>query len=120
MEKCICDTCLYNKNCQRLILKHKNTTIGCTSYKNEADFVERSAYEQVKWERDVAMEQLKEAGIPFGGKADVVAVRHGKWKLHDNGDGTCDQCHFRQMHIWDYDNWQNYCGVCGAKMDGEK
>ena len=52
--------------------------------------------------------------------ADVAPVVHGKWKLHTNGDGTCDQCGFRQAHIWDYDNWQNYCGVCGAKMDGGK
>lgn len=50
--------------------------------------------------------------------ADVAPVVHGKWKLHDNGDGTCDQCGFRQKYIWDYDNWQNYCGVCGADMRG--
>lgn len=43
---------------------------------NDEDFVARGAYEQIKWERDVAMEQINEAGIPFGGKADVVeAVR---------------------------------------------
>jgi hypothetical protein len=52
--------------------------------------------------------------------ADVAPVVHGEWKLHDNGDGTCNQCHFRQKLIWDYDNWQNYCGVCGARMDGGK
>lgn len=42
--------------------------------------------------------------------------REGKWKLHDDGSGTCDQCNFRQKNVWDYDNWQNYCGCCGAKM----
>lgn len=28
--------------------------------------------EQIKWERDMAMQQLKEHGIPFGGVADDV------------------------------------------------
>lgn len=48
--------------------------------------------------------------------ADVREVIHGKWKLHDDGSGTCDQCNFRQKNVWDYDNYQNYCGHCGAKM----
>lgn len=30
--------------------------------------------EQIKWERDVAMAQLEEHGIPFGGKCDVAPV----------------------------------------------
>lgn len=48
--------------------------------------------------------------------ADIAIIKHGKWKLHKNGDGTCDQCRFTQLHIWDFDNYQKYCGVCGAKM----
>lgn len=39
-----------------------------------ADVVSRAAFAQVMWERDTAMEQLEEHGIPFGGKADVVEV----------------------------------------------
>ena len=39
-----------------------------------------------------------------------------KWKLHKNGDGTCSRCHFTQLNVWDYDNWQKYCGHCGAHM----
>lgn len=39
------------------------------------DAVSRGAHDQVRWERDIAMEQLKEHGIPFGGIApDVVKV----------------------------------------------
>ena len=48
--------------------------------------------------------------------ADVVEVRHGKWELHNDGSGTCSHCKTRQKHIWDFDNSQNYCGRCGAKM----
>lgn len=46
-------------------------------------------------------------------------VRHGRWRLNNDGSGTCSECHFTQKNVWDMDNWQNYCGVCGAKMDKE-
>lgn len=49
---------------------------------------------------------------------EAETVKHGRWILHDNGSGTCDQCRFTQKNVWDDDNQQNYCGVCGAKMDG--
>lgn len=32
------------------------------------DVVSRDLFEQIKWERDIAMEQLAEHGIPFGAK----------------------------------------------------
>lgn len=35
-----------------------------------ADVVSRAAFEQMRWERDIAMKQLEEHGIPFGGKAE--------------------------------------------------
>ena len=38
------------------------------------------------------------------------------WRLHKDGSGTCNKCHFTQKNVWDYDNWQRYCGVCGAEM----
>lgn len=48
---------------------------------------------------------------------DAVPVVHGRWIFHDDGAGTCNQCGIRQSAIWDYDNSQNFCGHCGAKMD---
>lgn len=42
--------------------------------------------------------------------------KQGKWKLNKDGSGTCDQCGRIQKDVWDYDNWQNYCGHCGAEM----
>lgn len=50
---------------------------------------------------------------------DAVEVVHGQWKFHKDGSGTCNRCGFTQKNVWDYDNWQNYCGHCGAKMDGK-
>lgn len=49
---------------------------------------------------------------------DAAPVKTGKWKLHINGSGTCDQCRTTQRAVWDYDNWQNFCGHCGAQMIG--
>lgn len=50
---------------------------------------------------------------------DVEEVKHGKWTMHKDGSGTCNQCGITQKNIWDCDNWQNYCGHCGTKMDLE-
>lgn len=38
------------------------------------DAVSRGVHEQVRWERDVAIEQLESYGISLGEKADVVKV----------------------------------------------
>lgn len=48
--------------------------------------------------------------------ADVAEVKHGEWKLHPDGSGTCSCCNRTQKFVWDYDNAQNFCGHCGAKM----
>ena len=50
---------------------------------------------------------------------DAVPVRYGKWKLNRDGSGTCNQCRCTQLNVWDYDNWQNFCGHCGADMRRE-
>ena len=52
--------------------------------------------------------------------ADVAEVKHSEWILHNDGSGTCKRCGFTQRNVCDYDNWQNFCGHCGAKMDGGK
>ena len=52
--------------------------------------------------------------------ADVAEVKHGEWRLRPDGSGTCNQCGRTQKAVWDYDNAQEYCGKCGAKMDGGK
>lgn len=50
--------------------------------------------------------------------ADVVEVKYGKWTLHSDGSGTCNLCGRTQKSVWDFDNVQNYCGKCGAIMNG--
>ena len=53
-------------------------------------------------------------------EAKYVKQREGKWKLYDGGFGTCSACNFTQASVWDFDNYQNYCGHCGAKMSLEE
>lgn len=84
----------------------------------------KGAVEQILWERDMAINQLSDCGIPFGGKADVQAVRHGKWRRKHVGNGwddwdaiTCSECSF---YIHKPDFVGNYCPNCGARMDGEQ
>jgi hypothetical protein len=50
---------------------------------------------------------------------DVMEVVHGRWKLHDNGNGTCSVCNYISVHVWDFDNSLSFCPHCGAKMDGD-
>lgn len=51
--------------------------------------------------------------------ADVRPVVRGKWKLNPDGSGTCSECHFTSIAVWDCDNWANFCQHCGADMRGE-
>jgi hypothetical protein len=50
--------------------------------------------------------------------ADYRKHSEGEWISHSDGSGTCNLCHTTQMHVWDMDNYQSYCGHCGAKMKG--
>lgn len=62
------------------------------------DAVSRGVYDQVRWERDTAIGQLEEHGIPFGGIApDVVKVVRCKDCKHStytegNVVALCDRC----------------------------
>lgn len=51
---------------------------------------------------------------------DVTIVAHATWTLNKTGSGTCSNCHFTQANVWDYDSYQQYCGVCGARMELEE
>lgn len=53
-----------------------------------ADVVSKDLYEQIKWERDVALAQLKDCGVSLGEKADVVEVVR------------CKDCKYSGMHCF--------------------
>lgn len=50
--------------------------------------------------------------------ADVVKVKHGKWKKEGCGILVCNRCDFEYDHSGMPDEGLNYCPNCGAKMDG--
>ena len=84
----------------------------------KVDAVSRGVHDQVRWERDVAIEQLESYGVSLGEKAEVAKVVHGRWRFCGsdrwNDDYECSNC--GKMAMCD----SNYCPNCGAKMDGGK
>ena len=80
----------------------------------------KQVYDVSAFLKDDTLRQVIDRIVDTLPPADVKPVVHGKWTLHKNGSATCSECHFWQNSIWDMDRWQNYCGVCGAKMDGVK
>ena len=83
-----------------------------------ADVVHKSLYEQIKFERDIAMEQLQEHGIAFGAE-----VKRGKWLFvceHANRlDYECEHCrnHIQTINEPDYILAYKRCPNCGAIME---
>ena len=45
--------------------------------------------------------------------ADVAEVKHGEWRDNNNGTFACSECGGRASKM-------DWCGCCGAKMDGKK
>lgn len=90
--------------------------------------VSQGLYDQVAWERDVAIDQLKSYGVQFGEKAELQRVNHGKWvyKPTSEYDGyiVCSNCdvYIPSRKIFQTDEYlhtSKYCPHCGARMDGE-
>ena len=91
------------------------------------DVVPVGAYNQVAWERDMAIEQLKQIGKSFGEQMDDVrSVVHGKWiEREDMCYGwniwECSACHedFCVEEGTPKDNEYHFCPNCGADMREE-
>lgn len=85
------------------------------------DAVPKSVYDQVCWERDTAIEQLKEIGKSLGEKMDNVRkLQNGHWIPKNSRyrepfarNYYCSECGADPIGI------SNYCPNCGARMDGK-
>lgn len=76
---------------------------------NKEDTVSRAAYEQIKWERDIAIQQLKDLGYDLGEKP---RENTGEWiSTKDHPELFCSKCG-RDADEAD----TPYCPYCGAKM----
>lgn len=76
-----------------------------------------------------ALEQIESSVAEDIPAADARPERHGVWEWSKlpNGynDFKCSACGAREVttitpHSWTKDGYHEYCGVCGAKMDGGK
>ena len=75
-------------------------------------------------ERAAAIEAIRKYQYPYGVEfllsnipaADVVEVRHGRWK--NGGNGLYDTCTACGEEIY-LAIPMNYCPLCGARMDKE-
>jgi hypothetical protein len=83
-------------------------------FKETADLIDglNGTIEQIRWERDLAMKQLEEHGIPFGGKADDV-IRVCRCKDCKHYDGKW--CLLLDMVNSDMGDW--FCGYGKRKDD---
>lgn len=80
------------------------------------DAVPVKVIEQFKWERDTAIQQLEEHGIPFCGKADVVAVVRCKdCKYWERKDGLVIGYCGAAKHGYKSTNWD--IGIYRMTMD---
>lgn len=104
-----------------------------------ADVVSIGVLEQVKWERDIAIEQLAEYGVGFGEeKKELVKVRRGRW-INDGKQmlinlenayeqyralgyphriilkERCSEC--KKITLVDRSIYYSFCPHCGAKME---
>lgn len=85
--------------------------LDAIEYAPAVDVVSREVFEQVKWERDTALQTLKEHGIGLGGKADVVEVVRCKECIYHN----VPPCPMRLSLNWTNDH--DYCSY-GKRKEG--
>lgn len=79
------------------------------------DAVSRGVLDQVRWERDIAMEQLADYGLSLGERADVVKVVRCKYCKHM--ERTPDS--LRWCNVWNGINGSGDEGFCnyGERKD---
>ena len=89
---------------------------------NPNGYVSRAAFEQVRWEKDVAMQQLEELGVPFAAKVELYAkpIMHAHWDMENLKRVMCSYC--KNYPPYDYFGrymLSKFCPHCGAQMDEE-
>lgn len=84
------------------------------------DAVSKGLFDQIKWERDIAIGQLREIDCQLGQKMDgvkakleAVPVVHGRWAFGGDGIVECTKC----GETYDANMLpRNFCPNCGADM----
>lgn len=91
------------------------------------EVVPKELYEQILWERNIAMEQLEEHGIGFAAKkkneVEAKPVVHAHWEYHGGDDdmelyGFCSHCRKGRLTEDDILRLKPLlCPYCGAQID---
>lgn len=87
----------------------------------------KELYEQIKWERDVAISQLEDIGCGLGRKMDDIKAAIEKQKAKkpiekevmledENIKGSIYVCSICESEIGLFEG-QPYCEICGQKID---
>lgn len=107
------------------VLKFINALLDCMDIvvnAPAADVVSKDLYEQIKWERDVALAQLEEYGVSLGEKADVAEVvrckdcRYYRAKNFPLFSGDCFYGVSGERTVFE----DHYCSYGEWKMDKEE
>lgn len=112
-----CKDCIYYEHCHSEIAYGMGSDdltgeyftdieTRCKSFKNKADVVSREVFEQVKWERDTALQTLQEHGIGLGEKTDFEKVVRCKNCIHSHWEQ--EPCHGKTEY---------YCPKLESKVD---
>lgn len=96
---------------KRELLKHQRKMRGC-GLSPEDDY----------WDYAVLAEDIESAPA-----ADVAPVVHGEWIIKTNYKTPVSHAYIRKEKLYicpycgkDYRQHMNFCGNCGAKMDGKE
>ncbi len=82
----------------------------------KALYVPIGAYNQVAWERSIAMEQLQSYGVGFAENKELAPVHHAHWISIALGVPYVQCSHCGEMSSMDGASGR-FCPNCGAKMD---
>ena len=98
------------KKMEEIDLGEIGLTAEMIGVNESSDKVDRSVFEQVLWERDVALNQLKELGYGLGEKPKTGHWIHLRVDMYECSECGCIHTSFE---IGKCD--ANYCPNCGSK-----
>jgi metal-sulfur cluster biosynthetic enzyme len=114
---CSMSVCINSDYCHGMTAM-KDAAIHAIEEQPTVDAVPIGAVEQIRWERDMAMQQLSEHGIPFGGNADdvikVCRCKECQW-FDANGDYYDSYCDKNGISVEE----DFYCADGERRTDGE-
>ena len=103
---------IYADDARRAILKADPKLAYCIDKLKAVDAVSSGVLDQVRWERDIALEQFADYGLSLGERADVVKVVRCKDCKHWNRETiSCEMNSYlaaRERPCWYEDDFCSY------------